>query len=75
MIPTMRTAIPKTLTTARLMSSAAQSNAPATSFASSASRTAAKVAAYAVIGSTTVVAGASVLFKDEVVYWTPNVRK
>ncbi|KAG0024178.1 hypothetical protein BGZ80_005484 [Entomortierella chlamydospora] len=34
-----------------------------------------KAIAYTVLGSTAVVAGLSHLFKDEVVYWTPNVRK
>ncbi|KAF9112630.1 hypothetical protein BGX27_003018 [Mortierella sp. AM989] len=34
-----------------------------------------KTVAYTVLGSTAVVAGLSVLFKDEVVYWTPNTRK
>ncbi|KAF9912008.1 hypothetical protein EC991_001455 [Linnemannia zychae] len=32
----------------------------------------AKTVAYAVLGSTAVVAGVSHLLKDEVVYWTPN---
>ncbi|KAF9572029.1 hypothetical protein EC968_010434 [Mortierella alpina] len=44
---------------------------PATASASSKT----KVAAYTVLGSTAVVAGVSLLLKDEVVYWTPNVRK
>ncbi|KAF9397137.1 hypothetical protein BGX21_009181 [Mortierella sp. AD011] len=34
-----------------------------------------KAIAYTVLGSTAVVAGLSHLFKDEVVYWTPNARK
>ena len=34
-----------------------------------------KVATYTVLGSTAMVAGVSLLLKDEVVYWTPNVRK
>ncbi|KAF9145358.1 hypothetical protein BGX30_009368 [Mortierella sp. GBA39] len=34
-----------------------------------------KAVAYTVLGSTAVVAGMSHLLKDEVVYWTPNVRK
>ncbi|KAF9345707.1 hypothetical protein BGX26_002818 [Mortierella sp. AD094] len=34
-----------------------------------------KAVAYTVLGSTAVVAGLSHLFKDEVVYWTPNTRK
>ncbi|KAF9135464.1 hypothetical protein BGW39_002609, partial [Mortierella sp. 14UC] len=33
-----------------------------------------KTIAYTVLGSTAVVAGFSHLLKDEVVYWTPNVR-
>ncbi|KAF8929171.1 hypothetical protein BGZ47_001236 [Haplosporangium gracile] len=33
-----------------------------------------KAIAYTVLGSTAVVAGVSHLLKDEVVYWTPNVR-
>ncbi|KAF9378586.1 hypothetical protein CPC16_011214, partial [Podila verticillata] len=34
-----------------------------------------KTVAYAVLGSTAVVAGASHILKDEVVYWTPNACK
>ncbi|KAG0050608.1 hypothetical protein BGZ83_004612 [Gryganskiella cystojenkinii] len=34
-----------------------------------------KAVANTVLGTTAVVAGISYLLKDEVVYWTPNVRK
>lgn len=34
-----------------------------------------KSVAFAVGGTAAVVGGASLLFKDEVVYWTPNARK
>ncbi|KAF9583229.1 hypothetical protein BGW38_009977, partial [Lunasporangiospora selenospora] len=35
---------------------------------------AAKAIAYTAVGTATVLGGVSILFKDEVVYWTPNVR-
>ncbi|GJJ68961.1 hypothetical protein EMPS_01307 [Entomortierella parvispora] len=43
--------------------------------ASSSSAKTFKAVAYTVLGSTALVAGVSHLLKDEVVYWTPNVRK
>ncbi|KAF9430506.1 hypothetical protein BGZ94_006452 [Podila epigama] len=42
---------------------------------SSASSGTAKMVAYTVLGSTAVIAGVARIFKDEVVYWTPNARK
>ncbi|KAG0364618.1 hypothetical protein BC939DRAFT_527285 [Gamsiella multidivaricata] len=41
----------------------------------SSSRRAFKSVAYTVLGSTALIAGLSHFLKDEVVYWTPNVRK
>jgi hypothetical protein len=79
MIPTIRAAGPKALNR-RLFSNSARTNVAVASIAhntsavSSTSR-AAKIAVYTVLGSTAVVAGASHLLKDEVVYWTPNARK
>ncbi|KAF9941398.1 hypothetical protein BGZ65_003881, partial [Modicella reniformis] len=67
MISTIRTTAPMALNR-RLFSISATTNAP------SSSPRAAKIAAYTVLGSTVVIAGASRLLKDEVVYWTPNVR-
>ncbi|KAG0210418.1 hypothetical protein BGX28_009327 [Mortierella sp. GBA30] len=34
-----------------------------------------KAITYTILGSTAVIAGVSHLLKDEVVYWTPNVRQ
>jgi hypothetical protein len=76
MMSMIRTAAPKAVNR-RLFSNSARTNAAASIAhpgAVSSSRIL-KVAAYTAIGSTVVVAGASHLFKDEVVYWTPNVRK
>ncbi|KAF9114324.1 hypothetical protein BGX27_011144 [Mortierella sp. AM989] len=84
MMSMVRSATPKALVSRRLISSSAKANAIAASIghniassstSSSSSSRAAKVASYAVLGSTTVAIGVSLLLKDEVVYWTPNTRK
>ncbi|KAG0366562.1 hypothetical protein BGZ54_005197 [Gamsiella multidivaricata] len=85
MMSTIRTAAPKALIARRFISNSARTQAAAVSIGrnnaatvsshnASASRTV-KLAAYAVLGSTAVVAAASHLLRHEVVYWTPNVRK
>ncbi|KAG0274059.1 hypothetical protein BGZ95_010140 [Linnemannia exigua] len=51
------------------------SSMPSMNASSNASTGRFKTIAYTVLGSTAVVAGFSHLLKDEVVYWTPNVRK
>ncbi|KAF9912779.1 hypothetical protein EC991_008641 [Linnemannia zychae] len=51
------------------------SSMPSMNSSSNASTGRFKTIAYTVLGSTAVVAGFSHLLKDEVVYWTPNVRK
>ncbi|KAF8969763.1 hypothetical protein BGZ46_010630 [Entomortierella lignicola] len=85
MMSMIRTATPKTVAAShRFISSSAKSNAVAASIghnivpssvSSSSSSKAVKVAAIAVLGSTAVVSGLSLLLKDEVVVWTPNARK
>ncbi|GJJ77795.1 hypothetical protein EMPS_10154 [Entomortierella parvispora] len=76
--------VAKTSSTAarRLISSSMPSQAAvsiehhtATAAASSAASRSVKSVALAVGGTATVIGGASLLFKDEVVYWTPNARK
>ncbi|KAG0375972.1 hypothetical protein BGX24_008450 [Mortierella sp. AD032] len=52
-----------------------ESSMPSMNSSSNASTGRFKTIAYTVLGSTAVVAGFSHLLKDEVVYWTPNVRK
>ncbi|KAF9200775.1 hypothetical protein BGZ49_008994 [Haplosporangium sp. Z 27] len=82
----IRTATPKAIAVShRFISSSAKSNAvaasighnivPSSASSSSSSSKAVKVAAIAVVGSTAVVSGLSLLLKDEVVVWTPNARK
>ncbi|KAF9336423.1 hypothetical protein BG006_008704 [Podila minutissima] len=77
MLSMIRTSVAKT--PARCISTSAPSRAATVAIAhseavvSTSSRT--KTVAYAVLGSTAVVAGASHVLKDEVVYWTPNARK
>ncbi|KAG0090359.1 hypothetical protein BGZ93_004241 [Podila epicladia] len=77
MLSMIRTSVAKT--PARYISTTAPSRAATVAIAhseaiaSTSSRT--KTVAYAVLGSTAVIAGASHVFKDEVVYWTPNARK
>ncbi|KAF9360039.1 hypothetical protein BGX26_010689 [Mortierella sp. AD094] len=83
MMSMIRIATPKAIVSRRLISSSAKSNAvaasighnimPSTASPSSSSRTA-KTAGYAILGSTVVATGVSLLLKDEVVYWTPNAR-
>ncbi|KAF9905681.1 hypothetical protein BX616_000942 [Lobosporangium transversale] len=80
MLPSIRAVTPKAFVARRFISQSSKANAAA-SIAQNAmpatangSRTA-KAAAYTVLGGGIVVAGAAVLLKDEVVYWTPNVRK
>ncbi|KAF9959006.1 hypothetical protein BGZ72_010446 [Mortierella alpina] len=81
MMSTMiRTSATKAAT--RFISSSSRNNAAVslghqamTSPANAAASSRTKIAAYTVLGSTAVVAGVSLLLKDEVVYWTPNVRK
>ncbi|KAI1318572.1 hypothetical protein EDD11_006262 [Mortierella claussenii] len=51
------------------------SSSAAASFSPSSSGRAYKAVAYTVLGGTAVVAGISHLLKDEVIYWTPNIRK
>ncbi|KAF9426434.1 hypothetical protein BGZ76_002764 [Entomortierella beljakovae] len=80
MISNMRNTVPKAITFQRSISSSARSNSIATPYMSShttqgSSSRAAKVAGYAVLGSAVAATGASILLKDEVVYWTPNSRK
>lgn len=58
------------VTLGHVASMASESAAPASSSAKTF-----KTVAYTVLGSTALVAGVSHLLKDEVVYWTPNVRK
>ncbi|KAG0276945.1 hypothetical protein BGZ96_003069 [Linnemannia gamsii] len=80
----IRTSSTSTTTVAkRLISSSARANNAAvsinhTAVASAAPSNGAKTAktvACTVLGSTAVVAGVSHLFKDEVVYWTPNKKQ
>ncbi|KAF9086878.1 hypothetical protein BGX23_008530 [Mortierella sp. AD031] len=65
-----------TKTNAAISLESSSSSMPSTASASSSNGGRAyKTVAYTVLGSTAVVAGFSHLLKDEVVYWTPNVRK
>ncbi|KAF9155553.1 hypothetical protein BG015_009426 [Linnemannia schmuckeri] len=77
----IRASTTSTTVAKRLISSSARANAAVainhTVASATPSTTAngaktAKTVAYAVLGSTAVVAGVSHLLKDEVVYWTPN---
>ncbi|KAF9577439.1 hypothetical protein BGW38_007349, partial [Lunasporangiospora selenospora] len=84
MMSMIRSSITKATTARRLISNSTKSNnvaytlgheASHTAPASSSSSSVLKAVAYTVLGSTAVVAGVSHLLKDEVIYWTPNVRK
>lgn len=79
MMSIIRASTSTTTVAKRLISSSAKVNASAVAInhtvaaaAPSNGAKTAKTVAYAVLGSAAVVAGASRLLKDEVVYWTPN---
>lgn len=78
MMSMIRASTSTTTVAKRLISSSARANSAAVSIndtvaaAPSNGAKTAKTVAYAVLGSTAVVAGVSHLLKDEVVYWTPN---
>ncbi|KAG0258553.1 hypothetical protein BG011_003220 [Mortierella polycephala] len=84
MMPIIRNAAAKA-TTHRFISNSARSyNAVAlghhaspsmANAATSATSRTAKTVAYALLGSTAVIGGFSILLKDEVVYWTPNSNR
>jgi hypothetical protein len=73
--PTATRAISNSTKTNAAISLEASAAMPSHNASSNASNGRFKAVAYTVLGSTAVVAGISHLLKDEVVYWTPNVRK
>ncbi|KAG9066124.1 hypothetical protein KI688_001343 [Linnemannia hyalina] len=78
MMSMIRASTSTTTVAKRLISSSTRANAAAVAInhtvaaAPSNGAKTAKTVAYAVLGSTAVVASVSHLLKDEVVYWTPN---
>ncbi|KAF9928993.1 hypothetical protein FBU30_001998 [Linnemannia zychae] len=72
---TMRAISNSTKTNAAISLESTSSNMSAHHTAANSSSGRFKTIAYTVLASTAVVAGVSHFLKDEVVYWTPNVRK